>query len=156
MAIQSSDRLPASQNEASIRALLDTYVQAVHQKDFAALKTCYAPGLLAYDLLPPLQYQGFQEYGKLWEICFSCFDGPIFFEQKDVRIHADQEIAFSYSLTKMGGNMKNENGFEPGYMWFRSTICYQKINGNWAITHEHTSVPADVESGKACMELKPV
>ena len=40
-------------------------------------------------------------------------------------------------------------------MWVRSTVCYRKIDGRWVVTHEHTSVPFDAESGKVSFDLKP-
>ena len=40
-------------------------------------------------------------------------------------------------------------------MWVRATVCYRKIDGTWMVTHEHNSVPFDVESGKASLDLKP-
>jgi ketosteroid isomerase-like protein len=39
--------------------------------------------------------------------------------------------------------------------WLRWTACYRKANGKWLITHEHVSVPVDMESGKALLDLKP-
>jgi hypothetical protein len=29
-------------------------------------------------------------------------------------------------------------------MWWRTTICFRKIDGKWMVTHEHNSVPFDV------------
>jgi hypothetical protein len=26
-------------------------------------------------------------------------------------------------------------------VWYRTTICYRKIDGKWVVTHEHDSVP---------------
>ena len=40
-------------------------------------------------------------------------------------------------------------------MWVRMTVGFRKINGKWMVTHEHTSVPFDAESGKASVDLKP-
>jgi len=40
-------------------------------------------------------------------------------------------------------------------MWWRETACYRKVEGEWLITHQHSSVPFDVESGKASLDLKP-
>jgi hypothetical protein len=40
-------------------------------------------------------------------------------------------------------------------MWWRATVCYRKIDGKWMITHEHASVPFNVESGKASLDLTP-
>jgi ketosteroid isomerase-like protein len=40
-------------------------------------------------------------------------------------------------------------------MWLRATLGFRKIDGNWFVTHEHSSVPFEVESGKAAVTLKP-
>ena len=40
-------------------------------------------------------------------------------------------------------------------MWWRSTICFRKIDGNWMITHEHNLVFFDPKGGKASLDLKP-
>ena len=40
-------------------------------------------------------------------------------------------------------------------MWVRSTVCFRKVEGDWVIAHEHTSMPFDAESGKASVNLKP-
>jgi hypothetical protein len=39
-------------------------------------------------------------------------------------------------------------------MWARATVCYREIDGKWMITHEHESVPFDVNSGKASLDLE--
>jgi ketosteroid isomerase-like protein len=40
-------------------------------------------------------------------------------------------------------------------MWVRATLCLRRIDGKWMIAHEHQSVPFDVETGKASLDLKP-
>jgi ketosteroid isomerase-like protein len=40
-------------------------------------------------------------------------------------------------------------------VWTRFTECYRKIKGHWVVVHEHGSVPADFETGKAVLDLTP-
>jgi ketosteroid isomerase-like protein len=40
-------------------------------------------------------------------------------------------------------------------MWWRETACYRKLEDEWLITHQHSSVPFDVGSGKASLDLRP-
>jgi ketosteroid isomerase-like protein len=40
-------------------------------------------------------------------------------------------------------------------MWVRFTVCLRKIDGHWMVTHEHASVPFDVETGRASVDLAP-
>ncbi len=37
----------------------------------------------------------------------------------------------------------------------RNTACFEKLNGQWQIVHEHLSVPANVMDGKARTDLRP-
>lgn len=48
--------------------------------------------------------------------------------------------------------MKNDRKIDR---WLRWTACYRKTNGKWLIGHEHVSVPADMGSGKAILDLEP-
>ena len=54
--------------------------------------------------------------------------------------------------------MSTENSKRSGKdsdAWVRSTVCYRKIDGKWMVAHEHVSVPYDMETGKAAVDLKP-
>ena len=37
----------------------------------------------------------------------------------------------------------------------RATVCFGKVDGKWMITHEHNSVPFNMENGQASLDLKP-
>jgi ketosteroid isomerase-like protein len=40
-------------------------------------------------------------------------------------------------------------------LWFRQTLGFRKIDGQWRITHEHSSVPFYMDgSYKAAVDLK--
>jgi hypothetical protein len=43
-------------NEADIRQWLDRWAKAFRAHDVNAIMSLYAPGVVAYDLVPPLQY----------------------------------------------------------------------------------------------------
>ena len=34
-------------------------------------------------------------------------------------------------------------------------MCFRKIGGKWLIAHDQISVPLDIESGKALLDLNP-
>ena len=41
-------------------------------------------------------------------------------------------------------------------VWFRSTLGFRKVGGEWKIVHEHESVPFLMDgSDKAALDLKP-
>jgi ketosteroid isomerase-like protein len=35
------------------------------------------------------------------------------------------------------------------------TDVYRKIGGQWRVVHEHVSVPTNLETGKAALDLAP-
>jgi len=47
-----------ARDEAQLRQLIAQWAQALHDKDLNALMSYYAPDILTFDILPPLQYQG--------------------------------------------------------------------------------------------------
>jgi ketosteroid isomerase-like protein len=61
-------------------------------------------------------------------------------------------MAFTHSLNGISGTMKNG---QKADRWLRWTACYRKTNGKWLIVHEQVSVPVDLRSGKAVLDLQP-
>jgi ketosteroid isomerase-like protein len=82
----------------------------------------------------------------------SWYQGPIGYEVRDLSVTAGDDAAFCHYLYRVTGTMTNGREVD---MWVRSTVCFRKDEGEWAVAHEHTSVPFDAESGKASVDLKP-
>ncbi|WP_281412360.1 nuclear transport factor 2 family protein [Rhizobium laguerreae] len=68
----------------------------------------------------------------------------------NIAINAD--VAFAHMLHQDKGNT-NLSG--PQEFWLRSTVCCQRANSKWLITHEHISLPVDFRSGTVLMDLTP-
>jgi ketosteroid isomerase-like protein len=62
------------------------------------------------------------------------------------------DVAAAYMLIRASGTLKD--GREVGY-WVRATVCCQRSNHGWSITHEHISLPFDFERGSPAMDLVP-
>ena len=112
----------------------------------------FAPDVLLFDLINPLQYIGAEAGRKRAEEWLSSFQGPIGYEIRDLSITASDDVAFCHSLNAVSGTKTDGEKIE---MWWRATVCFRKIYGKWMVTHEHSSVPFDMESGKASLDLKP-
>lgn len=138
--------------EAEIRALIHDKAKAIRAKDSAAALSDYAPDVLSFDLIDPLQYTGAASVRERLDNWFSSFDGPVGYEVRDLDVTAGDDVAFSHSLNHVDARTRDGRRLE---MWWRVTECYRKLNGRWLVTHSHSSVPFDVESGKASMGLKP-
>src|SRR5688500_7757649 len=132
--------------QAMIREIIEDWVKAIRAKDVKSVMAQYAPDVLSFDLIPPLQQRGADAIRKRVEDWFSTYEGPIGYETRDLQVSAGEDIAFSTSLDRSSGTKKNG---ERSEMWMRTTMCYRKVADEWRITHEHVSVPFDMQSFKA-------
>jgi uncharacterized protein (TIGR02246 family) len=139
-------------DEAQIRQLIAQWGQALHAKDLNTLMSYYAPDILTFDILPPLQYQEIDAYRKNFEAWFTSVQGPLEYETRDLRITTGEDVAFCHSLNRVRSTMTTG---ETTQTWVRVTVGFRKIEGTWRITHEHVSVPCDLETSHALLDLTP-
>ena len=139
-------------DEAQIRALIDDREKAVRVRDINGSMANISPDIVWFDVVNPLQHNGSDALRKRAEEWFGSFEGPIAYEIRDLNITAGDDIAFSHGLNHVSATKTGGGQLE---MWWRTTVCFRKVDGKWLVTHEHNSVPFDVESGKASLDLKP-
>ena len=139
-------------DQAQIVKLIDHWVSAVRNKDVEASLSNYAKNVTLFDIVEPLQYFGLDAVKRRLAEWLSTFQGTLGYEMLDLRIAADSDVAFSHSLNHVNGTMMDGKKLD---MWWRSTICYRKMDEQWMVTHVHNSVPFDVKSGKASLDLRP-
>lgn len=144
----------AAQSTDQINQLLSKWQNAFEAKDVNGVMAMYAPGnmLTAYDIVPPLQYKGANAYRKDYEDFFAQFDGPLRVELRDNHVEGDGDFALAFGLERISGKLKSGT---PVDMWVRYTSGFRKIDGRWRDIHDHISVPVDLNSGKAMLDLKP-
>jgi len=146
---QDGDR---ASERAAIERRIDSWLQALRNKDVDALMAHYAPDLLVYNLAPPMRSQGHAIPRQAWKDWFASFDGPIGYELRDLRISHSYDVAFTTSVNHIWGLRKDGEGVE---MWIRVTVGLCKIDGQWMATHEHVSVPFDMNTTKALFDQAP-
>jgi ketosteroid isomerase-like protein len=140
-------------NEIQIRALIDGRTKAVCAKDSVRATSGITPDILTFDVVNPLEHIGSDASRKRAEEWFASFQGPISYETRDMNITAGDDVAFAHGLCHVSATMTD--GGQQIDMWWRSTVCFRKIDEKWMVTHEHNSVPFDPKSGKASLDLKP-
>jgi uncharacterized protein (TIGR02246 family) len=138
--------------EYEIKKAIEDGIAAIRHKNLEGVMSLYAPEVISFDIVPPLQYVGADAFRKAWEEVFSAFQGPIGYEIHDLSITAGDDVAFTHSLNRISGTM--HNGQQTG-LWVRWTACFRKINGKWLIVHHQNSVPVDMQTGRAVLDLKP-
>jgi uncharacterized protein (TIGR02246 family) len=142
----------AGSAEAEIRALIDDRIKAVRAKDVDAAVSNIAPEVLSFDVVNPLQNVGSGASRKRAEEWFASFEGPIGYEIRNVSVTVGDEVAFSHGLSHVFATRKDGGELD---MWWRTTLGFHKAGGKWLVTHEHNSVPFDMKTGKASLDLKP-
>ena len=138
--------------ETGIRDWLDRFAKAFSEKNLEAIMAFYADDVVAYDVVPPLQYVGKDAYRKDYEQFLALYEGNLHVEVRDLHIGTSGDLGFATGLELISGVLKNG---QKSDIWIRFTSLYRKTNGHWLDFHDHISVPADMESGKAMLDLKP-
>jgi uncharacterized protein (TIGR02246 family) len=146
------DAMTSPQPELEVRALLDNWSEAIRGKDIERLMALYAPDIVYFDVVPPLQFTGSAAIRRNFLRWFDAWQSAIGQDIRDLHILASGEIALAHMLIRASGTLKN--GREVGY-WVRATVGCQRSDQRWVITHEHISLPVDVASGRAAMDLVP-
>lgn len=137
-------------NEAEVRALFDSYFDAIRAAYLDRITGHYAPDIVAYDAVMELEFTGREAYRAHWKACLEmCQDA--FFEPREPRIVAGGDVALAHCLLHCGGT--GPDG-QTGSSWMRVTIAARKHGGRWQIVHEHYSMPFDPMSQKV-LDLKP-
>jgi ketosteroid isomerase-like protein len=144
----------SAKDEAEISALEQRFAAAVRAKDVNAIMAVYVPdeSLHVFDVVPPREYVGAAAYRKDWETFLGMFDGPLTFEISDLKITTGGNVAFGHSIQHVVGKLKNGSALD---FIVRVTDGYRKVGGKWLVTHEHVSVPVDLETGKGDLSSKP-
>ena len=144
--------MPFTEDEVLIRAAIDARVRAVRAKDVDEVLAGYAPGVVTFDLVTPLRSDGEGSVRKRLSDWFASFNATIDYEVSALNIAVSGDVAFDHHLTRVHGVNKSGQVID---MWFRETVGYRKVDGAWKVTHQHSSVPMDMENGRARIDLKP-
>ena len=152
---QTKNATPSTGDSAAvkeIRGWLDRWTKAFTAKDVDAIMALYADDVIAYDVVPPLQYAGKAEYRTDYLQFLSQYGDNLKVEVRNLHVGANGDLGYAAGLELISGTLKNGQKSE---IWVRFTSLFRKSGGRWLDFHDHVSVPADIESGKAMLELKP-
>lgn len=140
-------------NEAEIRRQIDDLARALRAHDLDGAMSVYATDVVSFDIEPPLQHVGAEAKRKNWERVFAAYECPLGYEVCQLAITAGEDVAFAHSLNRLSGTLRN--GTQTAGFWVRATMCWRKLGGRWVIAHDQVSVPLDLATGAALMNLQP-
>jgi len=92
-----------------------------------------------FDLPKPFISIGIDAYRKTWNKFFA-FTKLGVFDSQELRVIADENVAFCFATMKCADKSNSEDFIE---LDFRLTIGLRKINNAWPIVHEHHSIPSE-------------
>jgi uncharacterized protein (TIGR02246 family) len=127
--------------ESRIAALIEAWADAVRRHDLPGILAHHQPDIVMFDVPPPLQSRGVDEYKKTWDLFFKYHQPSQAFDIEELAITAGDDVAFAVALMRCGSATSNGPPEDGGFL-FRLTIGLRKIDGDWRIAHEHHSVPA--------------
>jgi uncharacterized protein (TIGR02246 family) len=139
-------------DESAIRQIIEARAKAVRAGDVDAMVANVADDVVMFDVIDPLRREGRASSRARAAEWVASYDGPIIWENRDMRIAVDGDVAFVHALSRVAGKLKTGTDVD---MWFRTTLGFRRVGGRWLIAHDHGSVPFNPESGKASLGLRP-
>lgn len=145
-----------AKNFSEVHQVLETYKTAAYEKDIEKFLSLYAPEIHIYDCWGNWESKGIHS----WKANVSeWFNGlrqekvllEVTFD--DVVIEKTSTLAFVHCAVTFTGSQE-ESGVQLHQTTNRFTYALKKIDDSWAIAHEHSSLPIDMESGKGIFDLK--
>jgi ketosteroid isomerase-like protein len=140
-------------DEADIRRRIDKLAGAIRALGLEAVMSIYTTDVVSFDIEPPLQHVGAEAKRRNWERVFAVYEHPLGYEIRDLTITVGDDVAFAHSLNRLSGTLKN--GTTTTGFWIRATTCFRKVNSHWFIAHDQASVPLDLTTGGALLNLQP-
>jgi ketosteroid isomerase-like protein len=145
-------------SDVEIQRRIARLVDAVRAADLDGVMSIYAPDLVTFDIVAPLQKIGADGKRANWRDVFAMYQRPLGYEVRDVKIGVSGDVAFAHSLNRISGTLRNGSHIAQ---WLRWTACFRKVGrigsgrGDWLIVHDHVSVPTDFATGRALLGLAP-
>jgi ketosteroid isomerase-like protein len=143
-----------SDNERDIRTVIEAKAATLKTGDVKTMLSYFAPEVVEFSLAPPLRQTNDPHDPAPVEEWLATFEAPPNREVTQLEITVGDDVAFATSIDSLSAVPK---GMTEGFtLWFRVTLGLRKIDGRWLVTHEHESVPFEMDgSMRASVNLQP-
>jgi ketosteroid isomerase-like protein len=138
--------------EGDVRRRIEQLIDGIRAMDLDRVMASYATDVVSFDVEPPLEHVGAEAKRKNWVKVFSMYERPLDYEIRDLSVAVGADVAFARGFVRISGRLKD--GPRTSH-WLRSTLGLRRIDGRWLIVHDQVSVPVDVASGQALLNLEP-
>ena len=120
-------------NEEQIKKLIENWAEAISSGNRVAILAHHSEQFHMFDFPEPI-IRGLKDYDRQWDFFYAAPRGQISFVPRDLEVVANDYVGFAHCLIHC-------NGTSAGPLELRLTVGLRKINGSWAVLHEHHSVP---------------
>jgi uncharacterized protein (TIGR02246 family) len=141
---------------SSVQDVLENYKSAVYEKDVDQFLSTYAPDVHIYDCWGNWECKGISSWREnvvMWFDSLSEGGNMLNVVFNDVTIEENTSIAFVHCAVSFVA-YSEQSGEKLRQMTNRFTFGLKKVNESWLITHEHSSLPIDMHTGKGIFNLK--
>jgi ketosteroid isomerase-like protein len=128
-------------DEGQIKALIERWADAVRRHDLPAILAHHERDIVMFDLPPPLQCRGIDEYRRTWDLLFKDHRPGQAFDVEEIDVPCGEDVAFAAAIMRCGPGGDDDPAKKAGFL-FRLTVGLRKVGGDWRVVHEHHSEPA--------------
>ncbi len=118
---QTKNAAPANVDDndvQEIRGWIDRWTKAVSAKDVDRVMELYTDDVVAYDVVPPLQYIGKGAYRADFQQFFAQYESELRVETRDLHVGGNGDLGYATGLQMTSGTLKH--GQKSG-VWVRFT-----------------------------------
>ncbi|MCG3088356.1 YybH family protein [Sporosarcina cyprini] len=145
-----------TKNFITIQDVLDNYQTAILEKDVEKFLSMYTSEIHIYDCWGNWESKGISSWrGNVEEWFNGLTENGVLLkvEWNDVVIEENSNLAFVHCAVTFAA-YQEDSGEKLRQMTNRFTFGLRKENDTWAIAHEHSSLPIDLETGKGLFNSK--
>src|SRR5258707_4611029 len=107
--------------ESQIKAIIEAWADCVRRHDLPGILAHHEPDIVMFDVPPPLQSRGLDEYRKTWDLFFRYHLPSQAFDIEELAITAGDDVAFAAAIMRCGSATVGGPP-EDGGVLFRLTI----------------------------------
>jgi ketosteroid isomerase-like protein len=141
MSILNAQRSFVASRPKRLKAIIEAWADAVRRHDWVGILAHHEQNISMFDVPPPLQLRGMDEYRQSWDLFFKYHRPSQAFNIEELSITAGADVAFAVAIMRCGSSTFSGPPEKEGFL-FRLTIGLRKLDGHWRIVHEHHSVPS--------------
>jgi uncharacterized protein (TIGR02246 family) len=134
-----------------IHTLLETYKNAVFQKDVEVFSSIFDEEVLVFDMWQQWAYEGlsaWREMAKTWFASLGKDRDVVTFD--NIRIQLSGELALASAFVRY--TAVSEKGEELRFLEDRFTWVVRKKGEDWKVVHQHSSGPIDFNTMKVILK----